>query len=79
MRRKAGGALVVTSGQLVGFPLAALVIIAIPGPGVLFVVGRALSHGRPCSTRRRYALAGGAGGLAMIGVGLTVAFTGRSK
>jgi threonine/homoserine/homoserine lactone efflux protein len=28
---------------------------------------------------RRYALVGGAGGLAMIGVGVTVALTGRSK
>jgi hypothetical protein len=28
---------------------------------------------------RRYALVGGAGGLAMIGVGITVAFTGRSR
>jgi threonine/homoserine/homoserine lactone efflux protein len=36
----------VSSGQLLGFTLAALVIIVIPGPGVLFVVGRALSHGR---------------------------------
>jgi threonine/homoserine/homoserine lactone efflux protein len=37
---------VITASQLVGFTLAALVIIVIPGPGVLFVVGRALSHGR---------------------------------
>jgi threonine/homoserine/homoserine lactone efflux protein len=37
---------VVTTSQLVGFTLASLVIIVIPGPGVLFVVGRALSHGR---------------------------------
>jgi threonine/homoserine/homoserine lactone efflux protein len=28
---------------------------------------------------RRYALVGGAGGLAMIGVGITVAFTGQGK
>jgi threonine/homoserine/homoserine lactone efflux protein len=28
---------------------------------------------------RRYALVGGAGGLAMIGVGVTIAFTGPSK
>jgi threonine/homoserine/homoserine lactone efflux protein len=37
---------VITTSQLVGFTLASLVIIVIPGPGVLFVVGRALSHGR---------------------------------
>jgi len=36
----------ISSGQLIGFTLASLVIIVIPGPGVLFVVGRALSHGR---------------------------------
>jgi threonine/homoserine/homoserine lactone efflux protein len=36
----------VSSGQLIGFTVASLVIIVIPGPGVLFVVGRALSHGR---------------------------------
>ncbi len=36
----------VSSGQLIGFTLASLVIIVIPGPGVLFVVGRALAHGR---------------------------------
>ena len=36
----------ITGGQLLGFTLAAMVMIVIPGPGVLFVVGRALSHGR---------------------------------
>jgi threonine/homoserine/homoserine lactone efflux protein len=37
---------VISSGQLIGFTLASFVLIVIPGPGVLFVVGRALSHGR---------------------------------
>jgi threonine/homoserine/homoserine lactone efflux protein len=37
---------VISSGHLIGFTLASLVIIVIPGPGVLFVVGRALAHGR---------------------------------
>jgi threonine/homoserine/homoserine lactone efflux protein len=36
----------VSSGQLIGFTLASFVLIVVPGPGVLFVVGRALSHGR---------------------------------
>jgi threonine/homoserine/homoserine lactone efflux protein len=36
----------VSSDQLLGFALASLVLIVIPGPGVLFVVGRALAHGR---------------------------------
>jgi threonine/homoserine/homoserine lactone efflux protein len=36
----------VSGGQLLGFALASLVLIVIPGPGVLFIVGRALAHGR---------------------------------
>ena len=36
----------VSGGQFLGFALASLVLIVIPGPGVLFVVGRALAHGR---------------------------------
>jgi threonine/homoserine/homoserine lactone efflux protein len=36
----------ISSGQLLGYFLVSLVIIVVPGPGVLFVVGRALSHGR---------------------------------
>jgi threonine/homoserine/homoserine lactone efflux protein len=36
----------VSAHQLVAFGLAAFVIIAIPGPSVLFVIGRALSYGR---------------------------------
>ncbi|HTX26855.1 MAG TPA: LysE family translocator [Streptosporangiaceae bacterium] len=36
----------VSGGQVLGFALASLVLIVIPGPGVLFVVGRALAHGR---------------------------------
>jgi threonine/homoserine/homoserine lactone efflux protein len=36
----------ISGGQLLGFTLTALVLIVIPGPGVLFVVGRALAHGR---------------------------------
>ena len=36
----------ISSGQLLGFALASFVLIVVPGPGVLFVVGRALAHGR---------------------------------
>ncbi len=36
----------ISAGQLLGFALASLVLIVIPGPGVLFIVGRALAHGR---------------------------------
>jgi threonine/homoserine/homoserine lactone efflux protein len=51
MRRLGGGrgcdtAGMVTTSQLLAFGLAAFVIIVIPGPSVLFVIGRALSYGR---------------------------------
>lgn len=36
----------ITLDQLLAFGLAALVLIAIPGPSVVFVIGRALSYGR---------------------------------
>ena len=36
----------ISAGQFAGFAAAAVVLIVIPGPGVLFVVGRALAHGR---------------------------------
>ena len=36
----------IAPGQLLGFALASLIMIVVPGPGVLFVVGRALAHGR---------------------------------
>jgi threonine/homoserine/homoserine lactone efflux protein len=36
----------VSTQQLLAFGLAALVLIAIPGPSVVFVVGRALAYGR---------------------------------
>src|SRR6266702_3552664 len=127
----------ISGGQLLGFTLASLVLIVIPGPGVLFVVWRALRDGMVvgitnpksyilfgailpqfvnraaggvpgqmlalalvavligavsdcawgfaasavrtwfASSPRRFELVGGAGGLAMIGVGVTVAITGR--
>ncbi len=37
---------VISSGHLLAYALASFVLIVIPGPGVLFVVGRALAHGR---------------------------------
>src|SRR6204780_5548628 len=36
----------VSTGQVLAFALASFGLIIIPGPGVLFIVGRALSHGR---------------------------------
>ena len=35
-----------STGQVLAYTLAAFVMIVIPGPGVLFIVGRALAHGR---------------------------------
>jgi threonine/homoserine/homoserine lactone efflux protein len=36
----------VSGGQVLAFTLASIVLIVVPGPGVLFIIGRALSHGR---------------------------------
>jgi threonine/homoserine/homoserine lactone efflux protein len=36
----------ISSEQLLAFSLASLVLIVMPGPGMLFVIGRALAHGR---------------------------------
>ena len=36
----------ITGEQVLAFGLAALILIAIPGPSVVFVIGRALSYGR---------------------------------
>jgi threonine/homoserine/homoserine lactone efflux protein len=37
---------VISAGQVLGFAVACFIIIGIPGPSVLFVIGRALAHGR---------------------------------
>jgi threonine/homoserine/homoserine lactone efflux protein len=37
---------VLSIGQTLAYTLVAFVMIVIPGPGVLFIVGRALAHGR---------------------------------
>jgi threonine/homoserine/homoserine lactone efflux protein len=37
---------VISVDRLLAFALASAVLIVVPGPGVLFVVGRALAHGR---------------------------------
>jgi len=36
----------VSGGQIAAFAVAAFIMIVVPGPSVLFVVGRALAHGR---------------------------------
>jgi threonine/homoserine/homoserine lactone efflux protein len=68
--------LVVDSGQLLGFGITALVIIAIPGPSVVFVVARALSYGRAVAL---LSVLGNTAGLAVamvlvaVGLGTVVA------
>lgn len=58
----------VEAGQVIAFSAMAAVIILIPGPSVLFVIGRALAHGR------RTALAGAAGNaLGLLAVSAAVA------
>ena len=47
-----------TTAQVIGFAVTAFVVIAVPGPSVMFVVGRALAYGR------RTALASVAGNVA---------------
>jgi threonine/homoserine/homoserine lactone efflux protein len=37
---------VLTAPQVLGYALASFILIVIPGPNVLFIVGRALAHGR---------------------------------
>jgi len=53
---------VLSTGQVLGFALTCVIVIAVPGPSVLFVVGRALAHGR------RTALASVAGNVAGVQV-----------
>jgi threonine/homoserine/homoserine lactone efflux protein len=36
----------VSGGQVLAFGVASIVLVVVPGPGVLFIIGRALSHGR---------------------------------
>jgi threonine/homoserine/homoserine lactone efflux protein len=50
---------VVTSAQILGVAVACVVIIAVPGPSVLFIVGRALSYGRRTAL---FSIAGNAAG-----------------
>lgn len=39
-------ALVITIDQVIGISLASVVLLVVPGPSVMFVIGRALSYGR---------------------------------
>jgi threonine/homoserine/homoserine lactone efflux protein len=62
---------VVSSQQVLALALTSVVIIAVPGPSVLFVVGRALAHGR--STALASVLGNSAGSLlaaVVVAIGL---------
>jgi threonine/homoserine/homoserine lactone efflux protein len=69
------------TGHLLAFALVSFALIAVPGPNVLFVISRSLAAGavRGWFTRspRRLELIGGTGGLVMIGIGVSLALTGR--
>jgi threonine/homoserine/homoserine lactone efflux protein len=56
----------VPSGRLLAFAVVALIIIVIPGPSVLFVVGRALAHGRRVALAS--VLGNEAGSLVLVGL-----------
>jgi threonine/homoserine/homoserine lactone efflux protein len=60
----------VTLHQMLAFGLAALIVIAIPGPSVLFVVGRALAYGQ------QVALASVVGNTAGLFVAMTLVSVG---
>jgi threonine/homoserine/homoserine lactone efflux protein len=55
----------VSPEQLAAFAVAAFIIIVIPGPSVLFVIGRALAHGRRTALA---SVAGNAVGLYVVAV-----------
>jgi threonine/homoserine/homoserine lactone efflux protein len=55
----------VSAADIVAFSVAALIIIAIPGPSVLFVIGRALAHGRQTAIA---SVVGNAFGVYMVAV-----------
>ena len=80
--------LMVSTDRLLAFAAMSFLLIIVPGPSVLFVIGRALAQGRRAGVAatarewfarspQRLSLVGGVGGLAMIGLGVTVASTGR--
>lgn len=53
----------IPTGHLVAFVLASVVLVLIPGPSMVFVVGRALAHGRRAALR---SVAGNSSGAALL-------------
>jgi threonine/homoserine/homoserine lactone efflux protein len=66
----------IPTGHLVAFVLASVVLVLIPGPSVVFVVGRALAHGRRVALRSVVGNSTGAAVLVIlvsVGLGSVVA------
>jgi threonine/homoserine/homoserine lactone efflux protein len=59
----------VPTGQLAAFAAASFILIVIPGPSVLFAVGRALAYGRRTALAT---VAGNAAGLEVVGVSVAL-------
>lgn len=58
-----------TMGNAVAFMLGALVLVLVPGPSVLFIVGRALAHGRRAAL---LSVAGNGSGVAVLVVAVAL-------
>ena len=54
---------------MAGFAITCLIVIAIPGPSVLFVIGRALAHGRRTALA---SVAGNAAGVQVVAVSVAL-------
>ena len=54
---------------MAGFAVTCLIVIAIPGPSVLFVIGRALAHGRRTALA---SVAGNAAGVQVVAIGVAL-------
>jgi threonine/homoserine/homoserine lactone efflux protein len=60
---------VVSGEQVAGFAVTCLIVIAIPGPSVLFVIGRALAHGRRTALA---SVAGNAAGVQVVAISVAL-------
>jgi threonine/homoserine/homoserine lactone efflux protein len=59
-----------SGAHLLAFALPSLALIVVPGPNVLFVISRSLQLGRAAGV--------GTAGLVMIGIGASLALSGRA-
>jgi threonine/homoserine/homoserine lactone efflux protein len=60
---------VVSGEQVAGFAVTCLIVIAIPGPSVLLVIGRALAHGRRTALA---SVAGNAAGVQVVAISVAL-------